>query len=592
MLTHNLSMFPGVRRSFLLMLSRLLRAGLLFTVCQPVAYAAVSIDGVDAKFSDNILAYLRLDDEACDAPDWRVRRLFADSEAEIREAFEVMGYYDVEIDKELRQEGSCWQADFNITPGQPVLLRNVSLQIDTGEAVDEQLQAVLRKCKLRPGDVFQHANYDACKRIMTQAAESSGYFSKQYVEQRVDVYPEEEAADITLHLLTGPRYIFGATTLDQEILDPELISRFINLEPGAPYDAKRVRRLQRDLIASTYFDQVIFTPVPRGAPYFDVPINVELTPGKKYQYIAGVGYSSDVGPKLRGGILNRRINASGHQGEVEANLSPVISDINFSYRIPLDKPRDWFTLDTGYKIEDNDSFQSSLFTAGVQRIQRRRYGWIRTLFLELRLEDYEAGTLQNEYSKLLTPGISYSYVKEDYPARPLSGNRTSVLLRGAVEGVISDTSFLQIYGNTKWVFPLWPGGRLLTRAEAGFTAKDEFTDLPATVRFYAGGDVSVRGYAYESLGPTNSLGDVIGGSNLLVGSVEVDQKVAANWSIAAFIDSGNAYNNFTDFAPATGVGGGIRWYSPLGPIRIDIGIPLENDAPDSYRFHITLGPDL
>jgi translocation and assembly module TamA len=323
-----------------------------------------------------------------------------------------------------------------------------------------------------------------------------------------------------------------------------------------------------------------------------VPINVELTPGKKYQYSAGVGYATDLGLKLRGGILNRRINTSGHQGEVEANLSQVISDINFSYRLPLDKPRDWLTLDTGYKYEDNDSFTSALFTAGAQRIHRRRYGWIRTLFLELRLEDYEAGTIEDEYSKLLTPGIAYSYVKEDYPPRPLSGHRSSIMLRGAVDGLISDTSFLQIYGNTKWVFPLWPRGRLLARAEAGFTAKDDFDDLPATVRFFAGGDVSVRGYAYDSLGPTDPLGAVIGGSNLLVGSIEFDQKVAANWSIAAFIDSGNAYNDFSDFDPATGVGGGVRWYSPLGPIRMDIGIPLESDAPDKYRFHITLGPDL
>jgi translocation and assembly module TamA len=112
------------------------------------------------------------------------------------------------------------------------------------------------------------------------------------------------------------------------------------------------------------------------------------------------------------------------------------------------------------------------------------------------------------------------------------------------------------------------------------------------VRFFAGGDVSVRGYAYNSLGPTDPLGAVIGGSNLLVGSVEIDQQIAGNWAIAAFVDSGNAYDKIKDFDPATGVGAGIRWFSPLGPIRIDIAVPLEKDAPDDYRLHITLGPDL
>jgi translocation and assembly module TamA len=112
------------------------------------------------------------------------------------------------------------------------------------------------------------------------------------------------------------------------------------------------------------------------------------------------------------------------------------------------------------------------------------------------------------------------------------------------------------------------------------------------VRFFAGGDVSVRGYAYNSLGPTDPLGAVVGGENLLVGSVEIEQLISDAWALAAFIDSGNAYDDYTDFDPATGVGVGIRWFSPLGPIRFDVAVPLEEDAPGDYRIHITLGPDL
>jgi translocation and assembly module TamA len=266
--------------------------------------------------------------------------------------------------------------------------------------------------------------------------------------------------------------------------------------------------------------------------------------------------------------------------------------VNFSYRIPLAKQKDWFTIDTFYKVEDNDSFESDLFSAGVQRIQKRDNGWIRTLFLNLRLEDYETGTLDDGRSKLLTPGISYSFVTEDYPPRPLTGHRSNLQLRGAVDGVVSDTSFLQLYGNTKWVFGLWSGGRLLTRAEAGATLIDDLDSLPASVRYFAGGDTSVRGYAYNSLGPTDLLGAVVGGENLMVGSIEIDQMIAAEWSLAAFVDSGNAFDEITDFESATGVGIGVRWFSPLGPIRFDVAVPLQSDAPDAYRIHITLGPDL
>jgi translocation and assembly module TamA len=559
-------------------------------------HAEVSISGVDPQIRNNILAYLLLDEENCDAPDWRIRRLFSDSETEIREALEVVGYYNIEIKKKLEAGDSCWQASFAITPGQPVKLRTVSIEIDTGGTKDStqdvELEKTARECTLRSGDILQHANYDRCTRRIARAAKERGYFSAEFIKRRIDVYPAEHAADIRLHLLTGPRYVFGATSFDQAVLDPDLIRRFISISVGEPYDATLVRRLQRDLISSAYFDQVTFKPAPRGEPHFDVPIHVKLTAGKKYQYSAGIGYATDVGPKLRFGVLNRRVNSSGHQIEFDVNVSKVISDAGLTYRIPLDKPRDWFTIDTGYKLEDNDSFRSKLFSAGVQRVQQRDNGWIRTMFLNLRHEDYEAGLVDDGISRLLTPGIGYAFVDEDYPPRPLAGHRSSVQMLGSVEGLVSDTSFLQLYGNTKWVFGLWSGARLLPRAEAGATLIDNLATLPASVRYFAGGDVSVRGYAYKSLGPTDPFGAVVGGENLLVGSVELDQQIFTDWSVAVFVDSGNAYNAINDFNPATGVGAGIRWFSPLGPIRVDIAVPLEKDAPDEYRVHITLGPDL
>lgn len=585
-------MIASVHKARIITLLKQLLVCLLWLTGLSTAHAQVAITGVDQTIRDNILAYLRLDDETCDSPDWRIRRLFVDAETEIREALEVVGFYDVEIERQLEMGETCWQASFNISLGQPVVLRNVSIKIDTGNGQDEALDRIIRECALNAGDVLQHSKHDACRRSIKRAAENRGYFAAKFTERRIDVYPDDFVADITLHFKTGPRYVFGEVTFEQEVLDPDLIRRFVIVTPGEPYDAQRVRRMQRNIVGSAYFDQVIFTRNPRGEPYFDVPITIELTPGKKFQYNAGIGFATDVGPKLRFGVLNRRTNSDGHQTEFEINLSKVISDIGVTYRIPLDRPKDWFTIDTEYKVEDNDSFSSDLFIAGVQRISERKNDWMRTFFLDLRLENYEAGSFDDGYSRLLTPGVGYAFVEEDFPPRPLEGHRSNVQTRGAVEGLISDSTFLQLYGNTKWVFGLWSGGRLLTRAEVGATLIDRLRTLPASVRFFAGGDVSVRGYAYNSLGPTDPLGAVVGGENLLVGSIEVDQLVADNWAVAAFIDSGNAYNDYDDFNAATGVGAGIRWISPLGPIRFDVAIPLEEGAPDDYRIHITLGPDL
>ncbi|MBT8439979.1 MAG: hypothetical protein KJO91_09645, partial [Gammaproteobacteria bacterium] len=230
------------------------------------AQADVSITGVDDQLRDNILAYLRLDDESCDAAKWRIRRQFAAANTEIREALEVVGFYRVEISKRLERGDSCWQATFDITLGKPVLLRTVSIEIDTGDVPDSELLKVVSECALNPGDVLQHARYDACRRRIARVAENRGYFDAEFLQRRVDVFPDEYAADITLQFTSGPRFVFGDTTFDQEVLDPDLVQRFARLTPGEYYDAEQVRRVQRDFVSTSYFDQVVFTPTPRGEP--------------------------------------------------------------------------------------------------------------------------------------------------------------------------------------------------------------------------------------------------------------------------------------------------------------------------------------
>jgi translocation and assembly module TamA len=196
-------------------------------------------------------------------------------------------------------------------------------------------------------------------------------------------------------------------------------------------------------------------------------------------------------------------------------------------------------------------------------------------------------------SSLILPGISWvNQPLRLLPSRPRKANRLTFTVRGTDELLGSDTAFLQLETAGKVILPLWSTARVLMRAEAGWTIKDDFNDLPFSVRYFAGGDNSVRGYDYKTLGPTDAEGQVVGGTDKLVGSIEFDQRILANWSLAAFVDTGNAFDNFKDLSLKTSVGAGIRWYSPLGPVRFDVAVPLDNDAPDDYRIHITLGPDL
>jgi translocation and assembly module TamA len=577
-------------RFFLPLIGRLILTALLFA---PAAQAGVQLTGVDKDNEATILGYLQLDDELCDSPKWRVRRLFAAAEQEIRSALEVSGYYAATIEQELQQQEACWQASFRISLGEPVRLRQILVSVDTGNKPDAEFSEAIKQCALQPDDVFRHASYETCKQRIARVAEDRGYFSGSFEIQKVDVYPEQYVADITLKYLSGPRYTFGSVSFEQDVLNTDLAERYVEFRPGEPYDAERVRDLQLDLASSRYFDQINLSTLPRGEPHFDVPVLISLTPGQARQFTYGLGYATDLGVRARFGALNRRRNTGGHQSELEVSASEVLSEAVFSYRIPLDRPAaESFAFSTGYRIEETDTTTSDLFTSGVSLSNKQRNDWIQKWFLDLRLEDYTAGVTDSGYSKLLLPGLGYSYATDDYPPRPLTGHRTGVYVRGASDVFISDTSFAQLYAQSKRIFGLWKGGRVLVRGEYGTTIIDGLDTLPTSVRYFAGGDVSVRGYGFKDLGPEDEFGEVVGGKHVITGSVELDQRVAQNWSVAAFVDSGNAFDDYNDINFATGVGAGVRWYSIVGPIRFDIAVPLESNAPDDYRIVITMGPDL
>ena len=442
------------------------------------------------------------------------------------------------------------------------------------------------------GSKLSHADYEQYKRRFNDTAGQLGFFDAKFTASRIDVYPQEGQADIVLNFATGSRYRFGSVAFEQDVISADLAERFIDFAPGQEYDVTRIRELYVALLDTGYFSGVDIRTTPRGEPAFAVDVMIRLTAAKHRSYNAGVGFGTDSGPRLSLGYINRRRNVRGHQTEFNASYSPVIFETGASYRLPLDNPRKkWLSFDVGYKRETPDTSDSRLYKAGVKRLRRLNELWARTLFIDYSLEDYVVGFDEGR-TKLLTPGVSWKRAVINTDARPRRGLNANLRVSGAADFLLSDTSFAQFHAFAKTIYPLWESARVIGRLELGATLKDDISDLPASVRFFAGGDVSVRGYDYKSLGPTDELGVVVGGSQLLVGSLELDQLVRPGWSVALFVDAGNSFDKFLDNSLAIGVGGGIRWYSPLGPIRFDVAVPLKNSAPDSYRIHITLGPDL
>jgi translocation and assembly module TamA len=214
---------------------------------------------------------------------------------------------------------------------------------------------------------------------------------------------------------------------------------------------------------------------------------------------------------------------------------------------------------------------------------------MRTLSLDLSHERFDVGE-GTERTRLTLPAIAFDHKRADREVFPTRGRRLTIELRGTGEFLGSGTSFLQTVVTGRLVRSISDKSRLLARATVGATAKSEFDELPPSVRFFAGGDESVRGFSYDSLGPKDELGNVIGGSNLLVTSVEYERLLRGNFYGAVFVDAGNAFDTL-DVDPAVGAGIGLKWISPVGPLRFYLAHPL-NKSDRSVRVHIRLGADL
>jgi translocation and assembly module TamA len=554
------------------------------------AAADVEIVGAEDPIASNIRAYLDLDDEPCDAPRWRVEQRYRDAEPRILEALQAFGYYEPGIAASLDLGEECWRARFEIDLGEPVRVRNLNVAVRGDAEQDPAFAAALVEPALAVGAALDHGAYERLKRRLTDLARERGYPGATLSANRIDVYPAEHAADVSLVLDSGPRYAFGPTELVQDVLTPELAASYITFKEGDPYDARRLLDVYATLADSGYFRTIDVRPLPPDDATRTIPISVTLTGAARRQQSYGVGFSTDTGPRFRFGRNNRRFNEQGHQFGINAQLSPVVSEITANYRMPLRSRTEWLNFDAGVEREDTDTSESKRLELGARRVNERRGEWTRTEMLSLRVEDFAVAD-QESRARLLMPGVDWTRIRADNEIRPTRGSRVSIELRAASDTLMSDTTFVQATAQGKWIWSTERGQRFLVRGHVGATAERAFEELPASVRFFAGGDNSVRGYAFEALGPVDADGKVVGGSSLATGSFEFEQPLRARWSLAFFVDSGNAFaESHIDAKTSVGVGG--RWQSPLGPIRLDIARPIDDPLADRWRVHVSLGPDL
>jgi translocation and assembly module TamA len=563
---------------------------LSITVSPSLANSAVQFDGLDDALERNARALVRLASTPCDRPRWRVERLYRNADKELQGALEALGYYAYTVEKELSfSDPACWSATFTVQLGAPVVLNEVRLSLN-GEArnfprIVEEIDG--RRPEI--GSVLNHGTYAAFKRSALTLLSNRGFLAAEMTKSTVVVDEALASALIDIEIDSGSRHRFGELSYTKGILEDPILYSYSTFEPGDYYDAAAISRLHEQLRGSGFFASVSIRSDP-VIDSLDVPVIVTLQPAKRHLFSAGAGYSTDTGPRGKVGYANRRLNSAGHRLETALFISPVDSKLTGTYRWPHVRSRlSWFEGYTGYQERRTDTSESDKTTVGLRWIRTRTDRWFETPYIDLTREEFEVAGEQSQ-STLLIPGISWEATEGRALRRIESGWKASVDVRASYDAVFSDVTFGQVRSSAKYVRSLGQASRLIVRGEVGTTFVADVEELPATVRFFTGGDTSVRGYDYESIGPLNDDGEVTGGSNLTTFSVEIDRLVREDWAIAVFADTGSAFND-SDVDFKTGVGIGVRWFSPFGPIRLDFAHPLDDPDTD-VRFHLTLGPDL
>jgi translocation and assembly module TamA len=241
--------------------------------------------------------------------------------------------------------------------------------------------------------------------------------------------------------------------------------------------------------------------------------------------------------------------------------------------------------------EDTSTYNSRILALELARNRSFGTGRLGTAYFKAQYEDYTVGN-QKSTARLLLPGLRFSENHYDNPIRPRRGFRYALELRGTHQFLGSDTALVQLLAGGSYLLPLPWRLSLQTRANAGVTVlNDPLSSIPPSLRFFTGGDQSVRGYSYKSLGPRDASGKVTGGKQLLTGSVELERALFKDWGVSVFYDVGNTFNSLSAVSLAQGAGVGLHYYTSVGALNLSVARPLGVANP-SIHFHFTVGFEL
>lgn len=578
------------------MLCRTLGLGSLLLMAAPALAASnvrLQLTGLEGELQKNVRARLSTITPDEVNADGRFR---ARVDEAIRKGLRALGYYDPEIRFAFIPAQGRGRPVLKVTvkPGEPVKIAGSSIAIRGGAQSDEDYQKLVRQRRPVEGSILNHGAYDDFKSQLSTLSMRKGYFDGRFNKSQLGVMPSTHQAWWDIDYDSGTRYRFGKVNFRGSQIQSAYLWNLVPFQEGDVYSAEQLGEFNRRLSATGWFNSVVVAPdFEQGRRGKVLPLDAVLTPRTRNSVETGVGYATDVGPRLKTTWKRPWVNAYGHSLESSLSLSAPEQQLDLSYKIPLLKSplEQYYLVQGGFKREDLNDTQSDSTSLNLARYWELSSGWQRAVNLHWTLDHFTQANVTNT-TMLIYPGLSFNRTRQRGGLMPDWGDtqRYSVDVSNTLWG--SDIDFAVFQAQNVWIRSLAEKHRFVARANLGWIETGSFSRVPPSLRFFAGGDRSIRGYKYKSVSPRDSDGKLTGASKLATGSLEYQYNVTGKWWGAVFVDSGEAVNDLARTNLKTGAGIGIRWASPVGPIKLDIARPIGDNDKHGLQFYIGLGPEL
>ena len=527
-------------------------------------------------------------------------RLVLAAPAQARSLLETEGYFNAEVgvDRLATAPGAAVLLRVWVTPGPRTVVDRFELTVE-GElkqslaaqdaAATLLLGRLRRQWALPIGQAFRQPDWTGAKSAAIAQLRAEGYPTAGWRDTRAGVDAGSNTVQLEVVADSGPLFRFGELRIEGlQRFDADAVRRLSTFNAGQPYSEKLLLDFQERLQRAGLFEgsSVEIDPDPTTANA--TPVIVRVRELNLQQATVGVGYSANTGPRLTLEHLHRRVFGTRWIAKNKFELGPDIQSWSGEFTShPLEGRYRNLLSGSAERLRSTEELRSSWSaragrTQDTPRIERLYFAE----FIQSRLDNPSGSTQSSAVS------ANYHWVWRDVdnvllPTQGLTANLQAALGRTfAVQSAAGP--FGRAYGRVTWYQPLGGSWYATVRGEAGHIVAAADVALPDTLLFRAGGDDSVRGYAYRSLGPTLNKA-LVSGRVLLTGSAEIARPISPRYPAfwwAAFVDAGNAADSWKDLTPALGYGVGLRWRSPVGPLRLDLAYGQKTRA---ARLHLSVG---